>query len=82
MTAKAAYYNEFGTVAAQPDCARSFGPHHMRSEETMDDNELMLMLHALVEAAAKRWPVNDDYELYCALEERLSDVMDERNPQR
>ena len=48
----------------------------------MDDNDLMLMLHSLVEAAAKLWPGKDDYELYRALEERLSDVMDERNSPR
>lgn len=45
----------------------------------MDDNELMLALHALVEAAAKRWPGKSDYELYEELHERLRDVMDERN---
>lgn len=46
----------------------------------MNDNEFMLLLHSVVEAAAKRWPGKDDFDLFQEIEERLRDVMDERNP--
>jgi hypothetical protein len=44
----------------------------------MDDNEFMLLMHSVVEAARERWPRKDDDYLFSEIQDALAAAFEEQ----